>query len=69
MFSPAGIIIYKGTSYPEMWVADGSLCANAQDDDLHSPWIPDYEKGRVPTSIRKRSRLYLSGEFIYSVHG
>jgi hypothetical protein len=85
MFSPAGIIIYKGTSFPHRGTedvlmiafaptlkmvrstrnwrgADDSLRAYTQDDDMHSPRIPDYEKGRFSTSIRKRCRLHLSGE-------
>ena len=67
MFSPAGIIIYKGACYLCMIIEDvliDSLCAYAQDDDLYSPGISDNEKGRIPTSIRKRCRLHQSGESI-----
>ena len=68
MFSPAGIIIYKGAFY--LYMVDGnmlmnSLCAYTEDDDLYSPRIPGNEKGRIPTSIRKRSRLHQSGESIF----
>jgi hypothetical protein len=72
MFSSAGIIIYKGAYYPHRGTEEmlmNSLRAYTQDDDMHSPRIPDYEKGRIPTSIRKRSRLHLSSEFTYSSQG
>jgi hypothetical protein len=72
MFSPAGIIIYKGAFYPHRGTEEvlmTSLCAYAQDDDMHSPRVPDYEEGGIPTSIRKRCRLHLSSEFIYFSHG
>jgi len=68
MFSPAGIIIYKGACYLCLIIEDvliDSLCAYAQDDDLYSPRIPGNQKGRISTSIRKRSRLHQSGESIY----
>lgn len=68
MFSPAGIIIYKGAFCPYMVDGDmlmNSLCAYTKDDDLYSPRIFDHEEGRIPTSIRKRCRLHQSGESIY----
>ena len=50
-------------SFEDMLI--NSVCAYAQDDDLYSPGISDNEKGRIPTSIRKRSRLHQSGESIF----
>lgn len=44
--------------------ADGSLRADAQDDDLYSPRIPDNETRWISTSIRKRCRIYQSGIFL-----
>jgi hypothetical protein len=70
MFSPAGIIIYKGPSWSGMGQRDVlmySFCAYSQDDDLYRSRLPDNDQRRVPTSIRKGCWLCQFGTFLPSL--
>jgi hypothetical protein len=65
MFSPAGIIIYKGASLAvkeSIYELICSVRADAQDDDLHRIRVLDNETRSFPNSIRKRCRIHQSGE-------